>query len=75
MKTSDVIAYYGSLTLAAEALNLSRHSLYQWGEQVPPARQFELQVKTNGKLISDYTREQTAGTPPGRRKKGKRNAG
>lgn len=72
MKTTDVIAHYGSFARAAKALNLSRHSLYQWGDEVPPARQFELEVKTGGALVSDYSREQAAGTPPGRRNKGKR---
>ncbi|ARF52749.1 Cro/CI family transcriptional regulator [Pantoea stewartii] len=72
MKTSDVIAHYGSIARAAKALNLSRHSVYQWGEEVPPARQYELEVKTAGALISDYSREQAAGTPSGRRKRGKR---
>jgi len=72
MKTSDVIAHYGSLARAATALNMSRTALYQWGEEVPAARQFELEVKTGGALTSDYSRNQAAGTPSARRKKGTR---
>lgn len=71
MKTSDVITYYGSITRAAKALNVSRVSLYKWGEYVPPARQYELEVKTGGKLKSDYTQARDAGTPAARKKKGK----
>lgn len=72
MKTSDVIAHYGSLARAAKSLNMSRTALYQWGDEVPLARQFELEVKTGGALISDFTRNQAVGTPSGRRKKGTR---
>jgi len=72
MKTQDVIAHYGSVARAANALNLSRLAIYKWGEDVPPSREFELEVKTAGVLVSDYTRNQAAGTPSGRRTKGKR---
>lgn len=70
MKTTDAIAYFGSSTALAKALNCNRSSIYQWGEEVPPARQYELEVKTRGALVSDYS--QAAGTPAGWRKKRKR---
>lgn len=70
MKTSDVIAYFGSIAATAAALNCHRNSIYQWGEEVPPARQFELEVKTGGALVSDYSL--AAEKPPGRHKKRKK---
>lgn len=50
MKTSDAIAYYGDIKKLAAALDMWPHSIYRWGETVPIARQYELQIKTNGKL-------------------------
>lgn len=69
MKTSDVIAYFGSIARTAEALDCHRNSIYQWGDIVPPARQFELEIKTGGALISDYSKHHAPGTPAGRRKR------
>lgn len=74
MKTADVIAFYGSKTATARALNCTRFSIYQWGDSVPFARQFELEVKTGGALKSDYTLEKAAGTPPGRKRRKRANA-
>lgn len=50
MKTKDAIAYYGDIKKLAAALDMWPHSIYRWGEYVPLARQYELQIKTNGKL-------------------------
>lgn len=55
MKTADVIAFYGTKAAAARALNVHRLAIYQWGDNVPFARQFEIEVKTGGFLKSDYT--------------------
>lgn len=55
MKKSDVIKFYGNGAKAARALNMCRTAFYQWGEFVPEQRQYELEVKTNGLLKSDYT--------------------
>ncbi|ORJ23974.1 Cro/CI family transcriptional regulator (plasmid) [Rouxiella badensis] len=55
MKTSDVILYYGTKAGAAKALNCTRSAIGQWGDFVPITRQFEIEVKTGGKLLSDYT--------------------
>lgn len=71
MKTEDVIAHFGSVARAAKVLNLSRLAIYKWGEDVPPSRQYELEVKTAGVLISDYSRNQAAVPPSVRRRKGK----
>lgn len=50
MKTKDAIAHYGDIKKLAAALNMWPHSIYRWGNKVPLARQYELQIKTNGKL-------------------------
>lgn len=55
MRKSDVIKFFGTGAKAARALNIDRTALYQWGELVPESRQYELEVKTNGLLKSDYT--------------------
>lgn len=66
MKTADVIAFYGTQIAVARALNCHRHAVYQWGEDVPLSRQYELEVKTGGALKSDYTLAKSARTPSGR---------
>lgn len=65
MKTADVIAFYGTKAAAARALNVNRLAIYQWGDNVPFARQFEIEVKTGGLLKSDYTLARSTGTPSG----------
>lgn len=55
MKKTDVIKFFGSGAKAAKFLDIDRTALYQWGELVPAHRQYELEVKTNGLLKSDYS--------------------
>jgi DNA-binding transcriptional regulator Cro len=55
MKTKDVIAYVGGMRKLCALLNCHRSSIYQWGLDIPEHRQFELEVKTAGKIKSDYT--------------------
>ncbi|NYA15720.1 Cro/CI family transcriptional regulator [Serratia fonticola] len=55
MKTKDVIDHMGGMTKLCALLQCHRSSVYQWGEAVPEPRQYELEVKTGGKLKSDYT--------------------
>ncbi|WP_262242052.1 Cro/CI family transcriptional regulator [Serratia liquefaciens] len=55
MKTKDVIAYIGGMRKLCAFLDCHRSSIYQWGPEVPEHRQYELEVKTRGKLKSDYT--------------------
>lgn len=50
MKTSDVIAHFGTQERVAEALGISQAAVSQWGETVPKLRAFELEQITNGWL-------------------------
>lgn len=50
MKTQDAIDHFGGIKQLADALGIWPHSIYRWGETVPLARQYELEVKTNGEL-------------------------
>jgi DNA-binding transcriptional regulator YdaS (Cro superfamily) len=50
MKTQDAIDLFGSGRAVAHALGITPAAVYQWGDYVPLARQFELQRITRGKL-------------------------
>jgi len=62
MKTRHAMSLVGGIKGLCELLGCTRAAIYQWGENVPENRQYELEVKTNKKLKSDYTllREQDA---------------
>lgn len=62
MKTDDVLRAVGGMRALCSMLNCRRSAVYQWGEIVPEARQYELEVKTGGVLISDYTRSKASVT-------------
>lgn len=53
MKTSEAIEYYGSLKKLADELKVWPQVIYQWGEYPPMGRQYELEVKSNGKLRAE----------------------
>jgi DNA-binding transcriptional regulator YdaS (Cro superfamily) len=55
MKTKDAIAAVGGIKALCSMLGCNRAAVYQWGEDVPRPRVYELEVKTGGKLKSDYT--------------------
>lgn len=55
MKTAEVVAFFGSVIKVSQALGIKRRSVYLWGEKVPKARQYEIEVKTGGQLKSEYT--------------------
>ncbi|MCU7961179.1 Cro/CI family transcriptional regulator [Shewanella sp. SW32] len=55
MKTSDVIAHFGSKAKIAKALNLTKGSISQWGETVPELRAFQIEKITNGKLKTNHS--------------------
>jgi hypothetical protein len=59
MKTEEAIAHFGSLKKLADALNVWPQVIYQWGETPPMARQYELEVKTGGKLKADHNDDQS----------------
>jgi transcriptional repressor of cell division inhibition gene dicB len=53
MKTQDAITYFGGIKPLAEALSIWPHNISRWGDTVPIARQYEIEVKTNGGLKAD----------------------
>lgn len=59
MKTQEAINHYGSLRKLAEALDVWPQVIYQWGESPPMGRQYELEVKTGGKLKADHNGDQS----------------
>ncbi|WP_430454943.1 Cro/CI family transcriptional regulator [Rheinheimera sp.] len=63
MKTSDVVAFYGSKTAVADALQVHKSAVSNWGELVPRGRAFELEKLTKGKLrvdLSLYSKQRAA---------------
>lgn len=55
MKTRHAMSVVGGIKGICGLLGCTRAAIYQWGDEVPENRQYELEVKTNGKLKSDYT--------------------
>ncbi|TIT91614.1 MAG: Cro/Cl family transcriptional regulator [Mesorhizobium sp.] len=55
MNTKDVVKAVGGMQALCDLLQCGRSSVYQWGALVPESRQYELEVKTDGKLLSDYS--------------------
>ncbi|HBI7073278.1 TPA: Cro/Cl family transcriptional regulator [Citrobacter freundii] len=55
MKTKEAIAACGGINKLCELLGCTRVAIYKWEEEVPVLRQYELEIKTNGLLKSDYT--------------------
>lgn len=53
MKTKDVLEYFGSVRIAARELDLSTAAIYAWGEYPPIARQYHIELITNGALKTD----------------------
>jgi hypothetical protein len=53
MTTKEAIAHYGSIKKLADALDMWPHVIYRWGDHPPMARQYELEVKTGGKLRAE----------------------
>lgn len=50
MKTADVAAHFGGKKKLAEALGIQPSAVSMWGEEVPEARQYQIQVITKGKF-------------------------
>lgn len=57
MKTQDAIAYFGGIKQLAEALGIWPHNISRWGDTVPTARQYELEVKSGGRLKANDTNQ------------------
>lgn len=50
MRTQDAIEHFGGKKELAKALNVWPQVIYQWGEFPPISRQYEIEVKTCGRL-------------------------
>ena len=50
MRTSNAVEHFGSVRALAEVLNVSPQAIYDWGEEVPELRAYQLEVLTNGAL-------------------------
>lgn len=57
MTTQEAIDYYGGVKKLADALGVWAQVIYAWGEYPPMGRQYELEVKTNGKLKAETSQE------------------
>lgn len=53
MTTQEAINYFGNVRKLAKALDTSTNAIYQWGENPPIARQYEIEIKTGGKLKAE----------------------
>jgi hypothetical protein len=56
MKTIEAINHFGDVKKLAQALDIWPHVVYRWGDYPPMARQYEIEVKTGGKLKA-YSRK------------------
>lgn len=60
MTYDDLLEHYGSLTKAADALDLAKQTVHRWkAGEIPFRAQFIIQMKTNGKLKAKLPEELT----------------
>jgi len=50
MKKKDAIEHFGSVADLAKTLGITPEAIYQWGDDVPEGRAFQIDVLTKGKL-------------------------
>lgn len=50
MKKQDVINHFGSVKAVADALGITVQSVYEWPEDIPLGRQYQIELLTKGKL-------------------------
>jgi hypothetical protein len=53
MTTQEAVDHYGGIKKLAAELGIWAHVIYRWGDYPPKARQYELEVKTKGKLKAE----------------------
>lgn len=53
MNRSEALNYYKTQTALAEALGIGQSSVAEWGEDIPPLRQIQLERLTLGALRAD----------------------
>lgn len=58
MLTKDAVAHFKGRSKLAKELGISPAAVSQWGEHVPKARQYQLQVLSDGALkVADDAKE------------------
>lgn len=50
MTTQEAIKFYGTVAALAKALNVSVQAIYDWDEEPPALRQFQLERLSGGEL-------------------------
>jgi len=55
--TEEAIKHFGGLKKLADALQIWPQVIYRWGDRPPMARQYEIEVKTEGKLRADHEQD------------------
>jgi|26BtaG_2_1085354.scaffolds.fasta_scaffold67583_2 DNA-binding transcriptional regulator YdaS (Cro superfamily) len=63
MQKADVIDYFGGVSSAAKALGITSNAVSQWGESVPPLRQYQIERITRGKLKADVAKHSATALP------------
>lgn len=53
MTTQEAVEHYGSARKLADILDCWPHVIYRWGMFPPKGRQYEIEVKTDGKLKAE----------------------
>lgn len=53
MKTQAAVDYYGGIKKLAAVLDIWTNTIARWGEYPPMAKQYEIEVKTGGKLKAE----------------------
>jgi hypothetical protein len=60
MKTVEAIKHFGSVPALAKVLGCTPSAIYQWGDDVPSNRWFEIEVKSGGALKAPRKQEAAA---------------
>lgn len=53
MTTKEAIDFFGGIKALADALDVWPQAIYAWGQHPPMAKQYELEVRTDGALKAD----------------------
>lgn len=59
MNTQDAIDAFGSPLRLADALGITRAAIYQWGETVPPLREYQIR-----ELLAEQALDVAASSAP-----------
>ena len=53
MTTKEATEFFGGIKALADALGVWPQAIYSWGDNPPMAKQYELEVRTQGALKAD----------------------